>query len=111
MRQAPYAQREPRAQLDVALAAAALEVPLEVHFIGNGVWQLARQHQPAAADLSRGLKGWAAVAEMTEARFFVETDALELVTELGVDTVVEVEALGRAAMSRRWRGVTKVLML
>lgn len=111
VRQAPYAQREPRAQLDMALAAAALELPLEVYFLGPGIWQLAAGRETDAAMLPRGLKGWAAVADMTVVRYFVEPGQYSRLTELGADTVVPVEPLDRSAMSRRWRGCLQVVAL
>ena len=111
VRQAPYAQRDARAQLDVALAAAALEVPLEIYFLGDGAWQLALSRAPDGAWLPRGLKGWAAIAELTTARYFVESAVADRMNTLGAATVVPVEELPITEMSRRWRACMKVMSL
>lgn len=111
MRQAPYEQRSPRAQLDVALAAAALEIPLEVYFLGDGVWQLAAERSTRSADLPRGLKGWAALDQMTQVIFFAEVGRFRNMQEMGVETVVPLKALDNEAMAHRWRACRQVMAL
>lgn len=111
MRQAPYAQRSSRAQLDVALAAAALELPLEIYFIGDGLWQLATGRDPDAAWLPPGLKGWAAISGMTRAHFFAESECRERLAEAGVEWLVPFESLDLASMAHRWRSCRQVMAL
>ena len=111
VRHAPYAQRSARAQLDVALAAATLELPLEVYFLGDGVWQIASGRDSDTALLPRGLKGWGALAELTDVRYFATSEVVAQLRELGVDTVVEPEALNPDAMRQRWQDCDKVLTL
>lgn len=111
VRQAPYAQRSPRAQLDFALAAASLEIPLEIYFLGPAVWQLAARRDPQAAGLPGGLKGWAAVAELTPARFFAQAEAFDELAQARTGWLVEVEALEIASMARRWRNCRQVMSL
>lgn len=111
VRQAPYAQRSARSQLDFALAAAALELPLEVYFLGEGVWQLVTEREASAAGLPRGLKGWAAIATMTEVSFFGESDQLQLMQDNGVETLVPVEGLTGFKMANRWQSCSQVLSL
>jgi hypothetical protein len=111
VRQGPYEQRSPRAQLDVALAAAALEIPLEIYFLGDGVWQLAVQRSTRPANLPRGLKGWAALDQMTQVMFFAEVGRYQNMQELGVETVVPLKALDNGAMADRWRDCRQVMAL
>lgn len=111
VRQAPYAQRSPRAQLDVALAAASLEIPLEIYFLGAGVWQLAVRRDPEVAGLPRGLKGWAAVADMTPVRFFAEAGACARLVKAKADWLVNVEPLDLVSMASRWRACERVMAL
>ena len=111
VRQAPYRQRSARAQLDVALAAAVLELPLEVYFFGDGVWQLAAHHDPALAALPSGLKGWAALPTMTTVRFFAD-DGLQCRLENGeLEPQLAVEFLDAPAMRARWGRCSQVMAL
>lgn len=111
VRQPPYAQRSARAQLDGALAAAALELPLELYFLGEGIWQLAAGRETESALLPRGLKGWAALEEMTKVRYFAEPTACRRLRELDAQTAVPVEVLEPGDMARRWRSCGKVMAL
>ena len=111
IRQAPYAQPAPRSQLDMALAAASLEMPLDIFFLGDGVWQLAANRDPAAADLPAGLKGWAAVPDLTDSRFYVHQASHDRFTQLGGKTIVPVTALSGPAIAERWRACSRVMSL
>jgi sulfur relay (sulfurtransferase) DsrF/TusC family protein len=111
VRQAPYAQRSARAQLDVALAAAVLELPLEIYFLGEGVWQLVTKRETATAALPRGLKGWAALSEMTSVRFYTDPKCHARLREAGIETLVPLEALEVRAMAERWRGCRRLIAL
>ncbi len=95
----------------MALAAAALELPLEIYFIGNGIRQLAGNHEPETAALPPGLKGWAAITDMTAARFFAEPDRVHHMENLRLKTTVRLESLDRAGMSRRWRNCSRMMAL
>ncbi len=109
--QSPYRQRSARTQLDVALAAATLELPLELYFIGDGVWQLSSERKPEAVGLPKGLRGWAALAGMTRVAFFADALQLENMNRLGSDTIVDVESLSLEEMSGRWRHCSRVMHL
>lgn len=111
VRKAPYAQRSARTQLDVVLAAATLELPMEVYFLGEGVWQLAAEREPGAAGLPRGLKGWAAIDQMTRVAYFAEAGALQVMRDHNVDTVVAVEGLDQSAIADRWLACRQVMSL
>lgn len=111
VRAAPFAGRSARDDLDVALAAATLEIPLEVFFLGFGLWQTAAERSVEAALLPQGLAGWAALADLTEARFFAEAGLCRRMREAGVGTTVPVEPLDGFAMAERWRSCSRVMVL
>ena len=111
VRQAPYSQRSARTQLDVALAAATLELPLEVFFLGVSVWQIATERETAAAGFAGGLKGWGAVSQMTSVAFFAEASQLQVLLQQGVETVVAVEGLDGPELAMRWQACGKVMSL
>ena len=52
----PYAARAPRAELDLALAAAALDYRLEIYFLGSAVLQLADDRGAEPAMLPSGYR-------------------------------------------------------
>lgn len=111
VRAAPFTSRSARDDLDVALAAATLEIPLEVFFLGYGVWQTAAERSVQAALLPGGLAGWAALADLTEARYFAEAGLCWRMREAGVDTTVQVEPLDGVEMAERWRSCSRVLVM
>ncbi len=111
VRAAPFTSRSARDDLDVALAAATIEIPLEVFFLGYGVWQTAAERSVEAALLPGGLAGWAALTDLTEARFFAEAGPCRRMREAGVETTVPVEPLDGVAMAERWRSCSRVLVL
>lgn len=111
VRQPPYRQRSARAQLDVVLAAAVLEYPLELYFLGEGIWQLAVERESEAAALPRGLKGWAALPGMTSVRFFADEGACGRLREWGIGTAVPAECLALTAMAERWAACSQVMAL
>ncbi len=73
LRSPPYGSREPRAELDLALAALTLDYAVEVYFTGDSLLQLARDKSPGAAGLPAGYRAWAALPELGEIRLFAET--------------------------------------
>lgn len=111
VRQAPYSQRSARTQLDVALAAATLELPLELYFLGDAVWQLASARNNRDAGLPGGLKGWGALAQMTEVKFFGEADEVRLLESAGADTTVSLVSMDLAEMASRWRHCKRVMAI
>lgn len=111
VRSRPHTSRETRAQPDLALAAAALDYRLEVYFLGGAVLQLARERDSAAAMLPPGYRAWAAVGELSEARFFGEAAYVQRLEEQGIGLLVPVDGLPPAVMSRRWRDCDHVVAL
>jgi sulfur relay (sulfurtransferase) DsrF/TusC family protein len=74
VRQGPYQGRSARDQLDIALAAAASGLELELFFLGPGILQLAASQEPEPADLPRGARGWSSLPTLTTVRAWVEQD-------------------------------------
>ena len=71
---APWAERSGREALDLALAAAVLDRPLSLFFIGDGLWQLLHERDPTAAMLPPGQKAWASLLDLTTAAFYRRAD-------------------------------------
>ena len=107
----PYGDRDPRAQLDVALAAAALDRRLELFFLGGGLLQLVRERDPRCALLTPGYRGWAALPDLAEARWYAEREALNGLAERGIALLVPVEPLPASELARRWRLARHAMVL
>ena len=107
----PYRTREPRAELDLALAALSLDFELEVYFLGGALLQLAADKDGADAGLPPGYKAWAALFELGTVRLFGESRWLRRCERLGVDWLAPVEGLGPACMKTRWRACDRVIVL
>jgi sulfur relay (sulfurtransferase) DsrF/TusC family protein len=105
-----YRRRAARADLDTALAAAALDLDVEVYFLGRSVLQLAVDRDPAPALLPVGYRGWTALPEMADARIFADREWLQRCARDGIELALPVEALGAAEMARRWRDSDRVLL-
>ena len=108
---APFAGREPRAELDIALAALALDRVVEVYFVGPAVLQLLTARNPDAALLPPGYGAWPALFELGEARLFAEQAWLDRCERLGLDLDDSIEGLEGEAMRSRWRAGRQVLAL
>mgnify|MGYP001818070365 CR=1 FL=1 len=106
---APYSSRDPRAELDIALAALALDQALEVYFIGPAVLQLLKERNPEPALLPPGYAAWPALFEMGEARLFAERVWLDRCERLGLHLDDSIEGLDGEAMRSRWRAGRQVL--
>ena len=111
VRAEPYRLRSARAQLDLALVAAAVGRPLQLYFIGASVLQLLGEREPAAAGLPLGYRGWGALTELTEVRAFAEADWLERAGRLGSGLLMPVEAMRPAAMRAHCESCTHVMVL
>lgn len=110
VRSRPYRRRAARAELDTALAAAALDFHLELYFLGSAVLQLADGRDPSAALLPPGLRGWSALPDLTEVKAFAPADWLQRCTRDGIGLVLPVEGLEPAAMAQRWRACSHAVL-
>ena len=106
-----YRSREPRAELDLALAALSLDFELEVYFLGDALLQLARDKDGADAGLPPGYKAWSALSELGTVRLFGEPGWLRRCEGLGAGLLAPVEGLGAGHMKTRWRNCDRVIVL
>lgn len=107
----PYARRDARAELDVALAAAALDRRLELYFLGAGLLQLVRDRDPRPAALPAGYRGWATLPGLAEVAMFADADDLRRLDRLGLEPALPVIPLGAAELAQRWRGAAHAMVL
>jgi sulfur relay (sulfurtransferase) DsrF/TusC family protein len=110
VRGAPYGRRAPRADLDLALAAAALDFELEIYFIGESLLQLAAERDGAAAYLPPGYRAWAALPDLCEVRMFAESEWVQRCERSGITLAVPVEGLDPDRMRSSWRTCRQALV-
>jgi sulfur relay (sulfurtransferase) DsrF/TusC family protein len=108
---APYRDRVARSDVDIALAAAALDFDIRIYFQGYSVMQLAARRNASKALLPKGYRAWAALPDLAGARIFAEQKWLDLCLAAGLELVLPVESLGAAEMKRSWRTCDHVLVL
>jgi sulfur relay (sulfurtransferase) DsrF/TusC family protein len=111
VRNAPYRKRVARTDLDMALAAAALDFSIRVYFLGDSVMQLAAERDAGGAMLPAGYRAWAALPELADTRVFAEETWLDVCLAGGMDLVLPVEALSESRMRFSWRNCDHVLVL
>lgn len=111
VRDRPYRRRAARAELDTALAAAAMDFDLELYFLGGAVLQLADGRDPSAALLPPGYRGWSALPDLTEVRAYADAGWLQRCARDGIGLVLPVQGLDPAAMAQRWRACSHAVLL
>mgnify|MGYP001818497449 CR=1 FL=1 len=111
IRSHPYRHRVARSELDVALAAVALDYPIEIFFEGAAILQLLVQREPAAAGLPGGLRGWAALPELGAVRIFAEQRWLERCEQRQLQLLLPAEPLSPDDLRRRWRQCAQAIVL
>ena len=107
----PYQQRSARSQLDVALVAAVLELPLRLYFIGPAVLQLLDSRKPVMARLPAGYRAWASLAELTEVSAFAEPRWLNRLETKPAAMVIVPTPQELVGMRKDWQSCDKVLVL
>jgi sulfur relay (sulfurtransferase) DsrF/TusC family protein len=103
VRSHPYLRRSARAELDVALAALAMEFRVEVYFIGSAVLQLLTERDCAPAALPAAYRAWASLPDLGEVGLFAERAWLERLAASESALSIPVEPLDPDQMRRRWR--------
>jgi hypothetical protein len=111
IRAGPYQQRSARSQLDVALVAAALELPLSLYFLGQSVLQLLDKRELDLASLPAGYRGWASLTEMTEVQSFAEPDWVQRMHDLGLAPVIPYEPMSAQQMRSHWQSCERIIVL
>ena len=111
VRGSPYGRRAPRTDLDLALAAAALDFRLEIYFLGAALLQLAAERDGAAARLPPGYRAWAALPDLADVRLFAENEWLRRCMDHGIELLLPVEGLDRVQMRAGWRQCRNALVV
>ena len=111
VRSRPFAHRTARADLDFALAAAAMDFELEIYFVGDAVLQLADQRNADGAMLPPGYRAWAALPDLVSTRVFAEELWMERCREMGIGLLLPAEGLPVQQMSQAWRDCPRVMVL
>jgi sulfur relay (sulfurtransferase) DsrF/TusC family protein len=106
----PYGRRSARADLDLALAAAALDFRLDVFFLGGAVMQLAARRDAGGALLPRGYRAWASLGEYDGSRVHAEKHWLDFCLEQDIGLLMPVVPMSRPEMSLAWRRCDRVLV-
>lgn len=99
----PYENRASRANLDLALAAAAMDIELYVYFAGAAIMQLASRRDCETALLPPGYRAWAALPELAETVIYGEQAWLDYCELMKTGLVLPVRALSAPDMSTHWR--------
>ncbi len=108
---APYKNRVARADLDLALAAAALDFDVRIYFPGRSAIQLVEQRNASEALLPAGYRAWAALPDLASTRIFVEQKWFDFFLERGMELVMPVEPLDISGFSLSWRSCDHVVVL
>lgn len=111
VRSAPWARRGGRDALDIALAAATLDIGLQLFFIGDGVLQLLADKQPGPAGLPPGLKAWAGLPELAPVRFHVDPKRTRALNAAGARWLLNAEPTPLADMATLQASAQRVLVV
>jgi len=111
VRNPPWEHRAARADVDVALAAAAMEFRLEVYLLGAGLLQLVAERDSSEAMLPAGYRAWSALPELSEVEFFGERDWLKRCDHASIRLLLPVQSLSAEAMQASWRRCRHVWVL
>lgn len=99
IRTGPFTGRSNRAQLDIALAAAAMGIELELFFLNDAVVHLLRERDGTDARLPATPRAWASLAELTQVSAWC--DAGSPLPGSQAELSLPVKALERAGMAQR----------
>ena len=100
VRQPPYGNSLARASLDTALAAAALELPVRLLFMGNGVLQLLPDQQSDAAGVKNIGRLLASLPLYDIESVYIDAAAVTRFAIEPDDLVLPVQPLDAKAMHR-----------
>jgi sulfur relay (sulfurtransferase) DsrF/TusC family protein len=111
IQRAPYRDRVARADIDIALAAAALDFQIRIYFLGLSVLQVAERDIDPEAMLPKGYRAWTSLPDLADTRVFAERRWLDFCQAGGIELLMPVEALEETEMRRSWRSCKHVLAL
>jgi sulfur relay (sulfurtransferase) DsrF/TusC family protein len=107
----PWSQRAARADLDLALAAAAMNYTLDVYFLGTALMQLAEVRDGKSAMLPAGYRAWAALPDVAEVTVFAEPEWLRRCDRAAIQLILPVQPLNAEAMQSGWRRCDHILVI
>ena len=111
VRHPPWRHRAARADLDLALAAVAMDYPIDVYFLGSALLQLAADRDSREALLPVGYRAWASLPAQADARVYAERAWLDACARRAVSLILEPEPLEPGAMRDSWRRCRHVVMV
>jgi sulfur relay (sulfurtransferase) DsrF/TusC family protein len=111
VRHPPWRHRAARADLDLALAAAAMDFQLAIYFLGPALLQLAAKRDIRTALLPSGYRAWASLPELTDARVYAEQSWLDACADRSISLILDPAPLSPEAMRASWRRCRHVLMV
>jgi len=107
----PYENRVARANIDLALAAAAMDFELHVYFSGAAIMQLALERDVTGAMLSAGYRAWAALPELAATFIYGERSWLDYCQQKDIELVMPVRGLSPSGMKSAWRRHAHAMVL
>ena len=110
IRSAPWQGRAGRDQVDMAIAAASLDIPLELFFVDHGITQLLNGRDPAPAGLPAAASAWTALPELGPVRFSVEAGRHRALSARGCGFCVDVEPVSADEMRARQSACDRLLV-
>jgi sulfur relay (sulfurtransferase) DsrF/TusC family protein len=111
VRSPPYQQRASRAELDLALAAAAMDLRLEVYFLGASLLQIIGNKDSKPAMLPAGYRAWAALADLGDASLYADIDWLARFPEPEFRLLMPTTGMNTRQMNAAWRGCDYSMVL
>ena len=112
VRSDPYSRRGGRESLDPALAAATLEIPLKVFFVGDGILHLLPGQQTKLLPANQFTRAWGALTDLSDlVELYVDSASFERVGtwEVELDKHVKVvDSLQITAMLNDFCSVIQV---
>ncbi|MDH3788890.1 MAG: DsrE family protein [Xanthomonadales bacterium] len=99
----PYQNRVARANIDLAMAAAAMEFELYLYFVGPAILQLAADQNSIAALLPPGYRAWSALPELAKTTVYAEQAWLDYCRQKAITLVMPADALDSDAIRIAWR--------
>lgn len=111
VRHPPWHHRAARADVDLALAAAAMDFQIEVYFLGSALLQLTAERDSRMALLPTGYRAWVSLPGLTDARVYAEQAWLDVCARRGIPLLLDPDPLSPAAMRDSWRRCRHVLVV
>ncbi len=110
VRSEPYDRRGGRERLDPALAAATLDIPLKVFFVGDGILHLVPQQQPESLPASFYTKAWAALLDLSDnVQLYAESSAVQRISGWSDGLLADVQVLDKESIARKLNGCRAVI--